>query len=154
MTAKTTHTKTTHTSVPVVVGRPGSPWYLALPVAVAAVTVANLVLLGLGHLFGASMTHPDPSGAIVAVEAGGVVFMSAVPFAVGAAVAVVLSLAWKGFLRLGQVVGTVLAAASTVMPFFAQTDGGTIVVLALMHVTLAPAVWFGLGAVRRRALAG
>ncbi|MFE3458703.1 DUF6069 family protein [Nocardiopsis aegyptia] len=146
-------TKTTHTSVPVVAGRPGSPWYLALPVAVAAVTAANLVLLGVGHLLGASMAHPDPAGDIVAVEAGGVAFMSAVPFAVGAGAAVLLSLAWKGFVRVGQITGTVLAAASTVMPLFAQTDAGTIAVLALMHVTLAPAVWFGLGAVRRRALA-
>jgi hypothetical protein len=144
--------KTTHTPVPVAIRRPGGPWYLALPVAVAAVTVANLVLLGLGHLFGASMTHPDPSGAIVAVEAGGVAFMSAAPFAAGAGVAVLLSLAWKGFLRVGQITGTVLAAVSTVMPLFAETDTGTIVVLALMHVTLAPAVWFGLGAVRNRAL--
>ncbi|GAB2485111.1 hypothetical protein [Nocardiopsis aegyptia] len=63
------------------------------------------------------------------------------------------SLAWRGFVRVGQVTGTVLAAASTVMPLFAQTDAGTIAVLALMHVTLAPTVWFGLGAVRRRALA-
>lgn len=145
--------KTTHTSVPVVTRRPGSPWYLALPIAVAAVVVANLILLGLGHLFGASMTHPDPEGRTVAVAVGGVAFMSAVPFAVGAGVAVLLSLAWKGFLRVGQITGTVLAAASTVMPLFAQTDAGTIVVLALMHVTLAPAVWFGLGAVRARALA-
>ncbi|NYH53435.1 hypothetical protein HNR06_003024 [Nocardiopsis arvandica] len=132
--------------------RPGAPWWAAGAVSVAAATAANLVLLGLGHLVGASMEHPDGAGGIAAVEAGGVALMSAVPLAAGFTAAVLLSLLWKGFLRTGQIVGTVLAAASTVMPFFAGTDLATEAVLALMHVVLVPAVWLGLGAVRRRAL--
>ncbi|MFI6577627.1 DUF6069 family protein [Nocardiopsis sp. NPDC050513] len=132
--------------------RPGASWWAAGAVAVAAATAANLALLGLGHLIGASMQHPDPSGATVSVPAGGVAVMSAGPLAAGLLAAVLLSFLWKGFLRVGQIVGSVLAGASTLMPFFAETDTATQVVLGLMHVTLVPAVWFGLGAVRRRAL--
>ncbi|MFD6953125.1 hypothetical protein A6A08_00340 [Nocardiopsis sp. TSRI0078] len=137
---------------PAATRRPGAPWWAAGAVSVAAATAANLLLLGLGHLVGASMEHPDGAGGIAAVEAGGVAFMSAVPLAAGFVAAVLLSLLWKGFLRTGQIVGTVLAVASAAMPFLAGTDLATEAVLALMHVVLVPVVWFGLGAVRLRAL--
>ncbi|RCV48086.1 DUF6069 family protein [Marinitenerispora sediminis] len=132
--------------------RPGSPWWRAGAVGVAAAVAANLLLLGAGHLLGASMTHPDPSGATVGVTAGGVALASALPLALGFAAAVALSLLWKGFLRTAQIVGTALALLSAVSPLLLDTDTPTRVVLALMHVVLAPAVWLSIAAVRRRAL--
>lgn len=131
--------------------RPGLPWWLAGGLGVAAATAANLAIFALGHLTSASYLHPD-GGEIVPVTVGDVVVSSAVPLAVGFLAAVALSLLWTGFLRVGQVVGTVLALLSVAGPLIIDTDTATRVLLALMHVVLAPAVWFSLGAVRRRVL--
>ncbi|MDA8372442.1 MAG: DUF6069 family protein [Nocardiopsaceae bacterium] len=132
--------------------RPGLAWWQAGVIGVVAATTANLLLLGVGHLMGASMTHPDESGETVGVTIGNVVFSSAVPLAVGFTAAVALSLLWTGFLRTAQITGTALALLSVAGPLFLETDTPTRAMLALMHVVLAPTVWLSLAAVRRRAL--
>ncbi|MFC4565641.1 DUF6069 family protein [Nocardiopsis mangrovi] len=135
---------------------PGLPWWQAGALGVGAAVAANLLIFGAGHLAGASMTHPDPAdpGAIVDVTAGGVAIASVVPLAIGFLAAVGLSLLWTGFLRTAQITGTVLALLSTASPaLLLDTDAPTRVALSLMHIALAPAVWFSLGAVRKRALA-
>ncbi len=138
------------------VRRPGLPWWLAGAASILGTLAVNLLLWGIGPLVGAAMTHPDPySGEVVAVTVGDVAFASAVPLAVGFTAAVALSLLWRGVLRVAQVTGSVLALATVANPLFLlpDTDTATRVVLSLMHVTLVPAVWLGLEAVRRRALA-
>ncbi|TDQ54244.1 DUF6069 family protein [Actinorugispora endophytica] len=134
--------------------RPGLPWWQAGLLGVAGAVAANLVLLGVGHLAGASMTHPDETGQTVGVTVGGVAFMSVLPLAVGFAAAVALSLLWKGFLRTAQITGAALALVSAAGPLLLEADTPTRVVLALMHVVMAPAVWLSLETVRRRVLAG
>ncbi|MFC3998223.1 DUF6069 family protein [Nocardiopsis sediminis] len=135
---------------------PGLAWWQAGVIAVAASVAANLLIFGIGHLAGASMTHADPAdpGAIVAVTAGGVAISSTVPLAIGFLAAIGLSLLWTGFLRTAQITGTALALLSTASPaILLDADIPTRVALSLMHIVLAPAVWYSLGAVRTRVLA-
>ncbi|WP_165985772.1 DUF6069 family protein [Streptomyces sp. YIM 98790] len=82
--------------------RRGLAWWQAIPAGAAAATAVNLLVLLIGTAAGASFRLPD-GDSVHEVTAGGVVFSSTVPLAVGTGLAVLLAL-WKPvFLRIGQI---------------------------------------------------
>lgn len=117
--------------------------------AVAAAALVNLAILFAGQMAGASFRYTD-AGELHEVTAGGVLGSTAIPLVAGFAAAVLLARFWIGFLRLAQVIGGGLALLTVAGPFLTDTDGGTRVALALMHVVVAAAVVWSLEAVRRR----
>lgn len=117
----------------------GLSWWQAIGIGVVAATVVNLLILAIGRAAGASFEVID-AGAVHAVTAGGVITSSVVPLLAGAVLAVLLALWWPGFVRLAQVVGGGLALLTVAGPLMADTDTGTQVALAAMHVVAGVAV--------------
>ncbi|MGW0023061.1 DUF6069 family protein [Rhodococcus sp. NPDC003383] len=115
-------------------------WTTGRPVvvvaAVAGALVLNLVLWLIGLAAGGSFEHTD-AGATVSAAPGGVVLMTVVPLGIGLAVAVLLGLWWRGFLRIAQVVGALLPLATIAGTLSADFDTASTVTLTLMHVVIA-----------------
>jgi len=130
----------------------GSTWLRAGAVAVAASAVGNLAVLGVAELGDASLVVTD-SGTAHDIAAGGVVGASVVPVVVGIALVALIALRWIGVVRLAQVVGGAFALLSVGGPLAADTDGGTSVALAVMHVVTGAAFVAGLELARRRLVA-
>jgi hypothetical protein len=131
------------------VRRPGLNWWQAGGIAVLGAALVNLAILFIGQLAGASFRYTD-AGELHAVTAGGVLGSTVIPLVIGFAAAVLLAHFWTGFLRLAQVIGGGFALLTVAGPFLTETDGGTQVALALMHVVVAVAVVWSLETVRRR----
>lgn len=124
-------------------------WWQATLLAAAAATVVNLVILALGTAADATFVVDD-SGKPHEVVAGDVVFSSAVPLLVAFAVVAIVARWWASVVRVAQVVGGGVALFSALGPLSADTDGGTALALALMHVVVGVALVAGLEAIRRR----
>ncbi|MEU4126619.1 MULTISPECIES: DUF6069 family protein [Streptomyces] len=128
--------------------RSGFGWWQVLVTGAVGAAVVNLVVFAVAKLAGASLVVPD-AGEEHAVTVGGVIGSSVVPLLVGAGAALLLAL-WKPvFLRIAQYVGSGLALLSVAGPLSADTDGGTVAALSLMHITLGVAVFTTLRLHRR-----
>lgn len=125
-------------------------WLSAVRLGTVATTVVNLLVLALGRATDASLTYVD-DGATSQVGVGDVVFASALPLALGTGLAALLALRWAWMTRLAQVVGGALALLTIAGPLSMDTDGGTRLVLSVMHVVVAVAVVAILEVGRRRA---
>jgi hypothetical protein len=129
-------------------GRRKLPVWQAVVGGAVAATVINLIVLFIGDAAGAALTVKlnDKSEEIVA---GGVIFGSIVPLAVGVTVTLLLA-RWKPvLLRVGQIVGGGVALLSAIGPLTADTDGGTAATLVVMHVVVGLFAVVTLEAVRR-----
>ncbi|MFD4870196.1 DUF6069 family protein [Streptomyces sp. NPDC058412] len=121
------------------VRRSGLVWWKALATGAAGAAVVNLIVLAVAKLAGASLVVVD-GGEEHAITVGGVIGASVVPLLIGTGAALLLAL-WKPvFLRIAQFVGGGLALLSVAGPLPSGADGGTVVALALMHITLGVAV--------------
>ncbi|MGH3932009.1 MAG: DUF6069 family protein [Pseudonocardiaceae bacterium] len=127
----------------------GLNWWQAIAVGAVAATAVNLVILFIGRAAGASFVLADGAN-LHEVATTGVILATVPPLVVGTVVAALLARWWLGVIRLAQVIGGGLALLTVAGPVTADTDGGTQLALALMHVVLAVAVVLSLEAVRRR----
>ena len=129
--------------------RQGVPVWLAGLGGVVAAVVVNLLVLAVGSAVGGELMLVD-GGKEHHIVAGGVLFMSVVPYTVGFVLAVLLSYAWTGFLRVAQVVGGAAGFVSALGPLTADADLTTRLSLATMHAVLGVVVIVSLELVRRR----
>ena len=129
--------------------RQGLSWWQASAAGAVAAAVGNLVIFLIGLAAGASFVVMD-RGELHQVTAGGVIVATVPPLMVGTVLAALLARWWPGVLRLAQVIGGTLALLTAAGPMIADTDGGTRLALALMHVVLGVAVVLSLEALRRR----
>lgn len=129
--------------------RHGLSWWQASAAGAVAATVVNLVILYLGRAAGASFVVVDGAN-LHEVATTGVIIATVPPLVVGTVLAALLAQWRLWVIRLAQVVGAGLALLTVAGPLMADTDGGTRLALALMHVVLAVAVVLSLAAVRRR----
>jgi len=128
---------TTTTAAPV---RTGLTWWQAIPLGAVLATAVNLVIYAVARAADAELVIREEGAADHEITAGGVVFSSTVPLLAGTALAVLLALAWRGFLRLAQVLGGGFGILSAAGPLLGAPDTGTKVGLALMHVVVGLAV--------------
>lgn len=127
--------------------RHGLQAWQAVACAAAVAAVLNVIVLLFGDAAGASLVlefNGKPDG----IGATDVIIVSVLAPAVGVTGAVLVS-RWKpGFLRVAQI----LAAATTLIslggPLTLQTDGGTAITLAVMHVLVGGIAIAGLEAIR------
>lgn len=124
-------------------------WWQAIGAGAVAGTVVNLLVLGIARLADASLVIYAPGQPAHPITAGGVIIGSVVPMVGGTLLAVLLSLLWSGFLRVGQIIGGGLALVTVAGPVSGDTDGGTTVALSVMHVVVGVAAVLALEAVRR-----
>lgn len=139
-----TNPAATHTTQ----GRRGLPAWQAVVCAAVIAAIVNVIVLLIGDAAGASLVlklngKPDEIGA------ADVIIMSVLAPAVGVTAAVLLA-RWKpGFLRVAQI----LAAATTVIslggPLTLETDGGTAITIAVMHLLVGGIAVAALEAIRR-----
>lgn len=129
--------------------RQGLSWWQASAVGAVAATVANLVILFIGRAAGASFALPDGAN-VHEVSTAGVIIATAPPLVLGIVLAALLAHWWPWVIRVAQVIGGGFALLTVAGPVLADTDGGTQLALALMHVVVAVAVVVSLEAVRRR----
>lgn len=130
-------------------GRQGLNWWQASTVGAMAATVANLMILFIGQAAGASFVLPDGAN-VHEVGTAGVIIATAPPLVLGIVLAALLAHWWPWVIRVAQVIGGGFALLTVAGPVLADTDGGTQLALALMHVVVAVAVVLSLEAVRRR----
>ena len=119
----------------------------ALVAAAAAVAVCWVVMLA-GHAAGASFVLDDRGTPHVVRPVD--VVVATWPMVVGVLVAALLGRLRRWLLRVGQVVGGLLAVASVAGPMMGVTDSGTRLAPALMHVVVGVAAVAALEAIRRR----
>lgn len=129
--------------------RQGLSWWQAIGGAAAAATVVNLLILLIGRVGGASFEVVDGAN-LHLVTAGGVITSSVGPLVAGTVLATLLGLWWPGFIRLAQVVGGGLALLTVAGPLMTDTDTGTRLALAAMHVVVGVAVVLSLEVIWRR----
>lgn len=129
--------------------RPGLTWWQAAAAGAGIATAVNLVVLLVARAADASLVLREP-GADHAITVGGVIFSSAVPMVGGILLATALALLWPGFLRVAQFVGGGFGLLSAAGPVLSDTDAGTRVALATMHMVVAVVVVLALEAIRRR----
>ena len=130
----------------------GSTWLRAGALAATASVVGNLVVLGVADVGDASLAVTD-GGTVHDIAAGGVVAASLVPVVAAVALVAVAALRWFGVVRLAQVAGGTFALLSVAGPLAADTDTGTSIALAAMHVVSGAAFVIGLEVARRRIVA-
>lgn len=136
-------TTTTHGKLP------GLSWWQAGAIGAVAAALGNLMILFAGRAAGASFEYVE-SGTTYDVTVGGVLLASVPSLVLGTIVAAVLSRWWLGIFRLAQVIAGALALLTVAGPLMTDTDGGTRLSLALMHVVLGVACVLTLETVRRR----
>ncbi|GIJ45036.1 hypothetical protein Val02_19220 [Virgisporangium aliadipatigenens] len=120
--------------------RSGLVWWQAIPLGAALAAALNLIVLGIATAAGAELVIRQEGSPDHEIVAGGVLFSSVVPLVIGTGLAVLLALAWRGFLRLAQVLGGGFGILSAFGPLLSAPDTGTKVGLALMHVVVGLAV--------------
>ena len=124
-----------------------TPWR-AVAGGTAAALALNLLLYALARAAGASLSLAQPTGPHV-VGITDVAGTTVVPLLVGTGLAVLLSRWWRPVLRTAQVVGAAFALATIAGSPTSDTDTGTRLTLAAMHVVCAAAVVLVLQAARR-----
>ncbi|GAB7189666.1 hypothetical protein NUM3379_03720 [Kineococcus sp. NUM-3379] len=123
------------------------PWR-AIAAGTAAALLLNVLLYALARAAGASLSLAQPTGAHV-VGVADVAGSTVVPLLAGTALAVLLARWWRPVLRIAQVVGAGFALLTTAGSATSDTDTGTRLALAAMHVVCAAAVVLVLQAARR-----
>jgi hypothetical protein len=118
----------------------GLTWWQAIPLGAALAAAFNLVILAIARAAGAELVIRQEGSPDHEIVAGGVLFSSIVPLVAGTVLAVLLALAWRGFLRLAQVLGGGFGILSAFGPLLGAPDAGTKIGLALMHVVVGLAV--------------
>ena len=123
---------------------------LSRPAAVlgptVAAVVANLIIWAIAKAAGVNFEATNNGE----VPASGIIFITAAPMLVGLTAAVLLAYRWPGILRVAEIVGSVLAIATIGLTIAADFDLSSTIALALMHVTLIPAIVIGLEGLRRK----
>jgi hypothetical protein len=114
----------------------GLVWWQAIPAGAVLAAAVNLVIYAIARAADAALVIRQEGSADHGITAAGVVFSSTVPLLAGTALAVLLALAWRGFLRLAQVLGGGFGIVSAVGPLTGAPDTGTKIGLALMHVVV------------------
>lgn len=127
----------------------GLAWWQAGLAGVLAATVANLVVYAIARGAGASFEFVD-GDTQETINAAAVLMLTVVPMVVGFVLAVLVSLRWLWALRVGAVVGAVLALLTIALPFAVDADGGTQAALSVMHVMVAAGIVLAFEAYRRR----
>ncbi|MFC8528284.1 DUF6069 family protein [Nocardia sp. NPDC057227] len=126
---------------------------LSRPVAVLgptiAAVVANLIIWAIAKAAGVNFEATN-NGEVGEVPASGIVFITAAPMLVGLTAAVLLAYRWPGILRIAAIVGSVLAILTIGLTIATDFDLSSTIALALMHVTLVPAIVIGLEGLRRK----
>jgi hypothetical protein len=114
---------------------------VSVAVAVAVAVVVNLALLGAGHLAGASFLVPDRSteGALMPVGPVPVVLSTLLPLAAALVLTSLICARWPRALPALQALAVLVTLASLAMPLTTDTDAGTRVVLAAMHLVVGAA---------------
>ncbi|WP_435106220.1 DUF6069 family protein [Nocardiopsis synnemataformans] len=135
-----------HTTTPEATAtqRPGA--VLPIAIAILASAVVNVAIFFAFAAAGASYeasTMPAPVGV------GNVLLMTIAPMLIGMGVAALLARRWPRLLTVGQWVGSVLAIVTIAMTAAGGFAALGFISLALMHVVVAAAVFFGLGAIKR-----
>ncbi|MDQ4104901.1 MAG: DUF6069 family protein [Actinomycetota bacterium] len=131
------------------VRREGLNWWQAIGAGAVVAAVANLAILLIGWVAGASFVVMD-AGKPHEVTAWGVVVTTIPPLVLGTGLAALLARWWPGVLRWAQVIGGGLALLTVAGPMMSDTDGATRLALALMHVVVGAAVVVSLELMRRR----
>lgn len=128
---------------------------LSRPVAVVGAVVAgvliNVVLWLIGLALGGSFELTE-NGETFGVAPGGVLFLSAVPMAIGMTLAALISYKWIGVLRLAAVIGSVLTLGTLARTWTSDFDTPSMVTLTLMHVALVPVLVIATEGLRRTVL--
>lgn len=113
-----------------------TPGWRPAVAALAVAAAANLGLLLAGRARGASFTVPDRTqeGAVVDVGLSAVLWSSVLPLAAGLAVTALVARRRPRARRALQVLAAVITLASLAFSLSTQTDTGTRVLLAAMHL--------------------
>lgn len=115
-------------------------------VATAAALGVNLGLLAVGSATGASFAVPDRArpGELMQIGPVPVALSTVLPLVVGFAAAALVARRWPGARRVLAVVAVVVTLASLATPLTADTDAGTRLLLAAMHLVVGAAYLAGL----------
>ena len=110
-------------------------------VATAVALAVNLALLALGRAAGTSFAVPDrrQAGELMQVGAWAVTLSTLLPLAVGLAAAALLTRRWPRASRALQTGAVLITLGSLVMPLGVNTDAGTRLLLAAMHLVVGAA---------------
>lgn len=110
-------------------------------VAMGVALAVNLALLVLGGAAGASFAVPDrrQAGELMEVGAWAVALSTLLPLAVGLAVAALLPRRWPRASRALEAAAVVITLVSLGMPLTLDTDAGTRLLLAAMHLVVGGA---------------
>lgn len=130
---------------------PGLSWWQASLLGAVTATAVNLAIWGVSALAGASLALLD-NGEDYLIDAGSVIFSSAVPIVVGIALAALIARWWTGVIRVAQAVGALLAVGTLWSVFAYGIGAGTITALTLMHLVSGAVVVLALEGLRRRVL--
>ncbi|MDV6012491.1 hypothetical protein F8178_08385 [Haloechinothrix sp. LS1_15] len=125
-------------------------WWQAILGGVAIAVLANLGVLAIGLAAGASFVYVD-EGTTNTVSEVDVILSSAIPLTAGTLLAALVARWWPVVLRLAQIVGAGLALATIAGALAAETDSGTRIALAAMHVVIAVVVVLVLESLHRSA---
>ena len=109
--------------------------------AAAAALAGNLALLVAGRAAGASFTVPDRGGpgALMQVGPGAVALSTLLPLVVGLGVTALVVRRWPRTTVALKVIAVVITLASLGLPLGADTDTGTRILLAVMHLVVGGA---------------
>lgn len=109
--------------------------------ATAVALVGNLALLAGGRAAGASFAVPNRSepGALLQIGPGAVALSTLLPLLVGIGAAALLTLRWPRTTLAMKALAVVITLASLGMPLSVDTDTGTRILLATMHLVVGGA---------------
>lgn len=110
-------------------------------VSAALALVVNLALLGAGDLAGASFLVPDrgAEGALMQIGLVPVMLSTLVSLAAGLVLTALAAARWPRALPVLQALAVLVTLVSLAMPLSTDTDTGTRVVLAVMHLVVGAA---------------
>lgn len=129
-------------------GRRGLTAWQAVVGAAVIAAVVNVIALLIGDAAGASLVL-ELNGKPDEIGAADVVLASVLAPAVSVTAAVLLA-RWKpGFLRVAQILATAVVLVSLVGPLTLETDGGTAITIAVMHLFVGGTAIAALEAIRR-----
>lgn len=118
----------------------------AIALAVLGAAVVNVGLFLAFDAAGATYENtrmPQPVGLPA------VLFLTVVPMLIGLTAVALLSRRWPGLVTVGRIAGPALALLTIAVPAASGFDTLSFIALALMHVTVAVAVFLGLDARKR-----
>ena len=145
-----TQTPDTVPSSPARSGAARLGWWRASGLAVVAAVAVNLLILAIGTAADASFVVVD-NGDPADVTAPLIVAATVVPLVAGFLVAALLARRRPGWVRPLALVAAAFAVLSVAGPIAADTDGGTVAALAVMHLVVGAAFVGGTEAARARA---